>query len=192
MNSREDILSSIRANLSKGFELPMQHIETISYPDKTARFMEISTAVGGEAMLVKEGEDINALLRSTYPHARKIVSNIPEITIANMNPDMVENPQMLDGADLSVVRGQLGVAENGCVWIPQDSKERAEIFICEHLAILLDKNKIVNNMHDAYHDLTFNDYGFGTFISGPSKTADIEQALVIGAHGATSVTVFLI
>ena len=35
-------------------------------------------------------------------------------------------------------------------------------------------------------------YNFGTFISGPSKTADIEQALVIGAQAARGVTVVLV
>ena len=33
---------------------------------------------------------------------------------------------------------------------------------------------------------------WGCFISGPSKTADIEQALVMGAHGARSMTVYLV
>ena len=40
--------------------------------------------------------------------------------------------------------------------------------------------------------LRFEEPGFGLFISGPSKTADIELALVIGAHGARSTMVFLV
>ena len=59
--------------------------------------------------------------------------------------------------------------------------------------IILNKNNIVDNMHQAYsRDEMSRERSFGIFISGPSKTADIEQALVFGAHGARKVTVILI
>ncbi len=47
-------------------------------------------------------------------------------------------------------------------------------------------------MHQAYKLIAERKRNFGLFISGPSKTADIEQCLVIGAQGAMSLTVFLI
>ena len=47
-------------------------------------------------------------------------------------------------------------------------------------------------MHEAYRRIAFNDYGYGTFISGPSKTADIAQVLVMGAQAARSATVLLL
>ena len=83
------------------------------------------------------------------------------------------------------------MAENACIWIPQTMKEKAICFISENLVILLSRHNIVNNMHEAYRRINFNDYGFGTFISGPSKTADIEQSLVYGAQAARGVTIFL-
>ena len=98
----------------------------------------------------------------------------------------------MNGTDIGVVRGCFGVAENACVWIPQQMKEKAVCFISENLVILLDKKQIVNNMHEAYRRIEFNDYGYGTFISGPSKTADIAQVLVMGAQAARSATVLLI
>jgi len=65
-------------------------------------------------------------------------------------------------------------------------------FICQHLAVLLHKNDIVQTMHEAYATIGNNAYGFGLFIAGPSKTADIEQSLVLGAHGPKTMTVFVI
>ena len=100
--------------------------------------------------------------------------------------------QELNGTDVGVVRGELGVAENGCVWVPQQMKERAVCFISECLVIVLRRADIVSNMHEAYASITMNDYGYGCFISGPSKTADIAQALVMGAQAARAVTVVLV
>ena len=47
-------------------------------------------------------------------------------------------------------------------------------------------------MLDAYDLIAERERSFGLFISGPSKTADIEQSLVIGAQAAMSLTVFLV
>ena len=77
------------------------------------------------------------------------------------------------------------------------------MFISENLVILLPKSQIVNNMHEAYQRLSkaknqeqtancFEEYGYGTFISGPSKTADIAQVLVMGAQAARSATILLL
>ncbi|HEX4149284.1 MAG TPA: LUD domain-containing protein, partial [Pirellulales bacterium] len=71
-------------------------------------------------------------------------------------------------------------------------KHRALYFIVQHLTIVLPADQLVDNMHQAYARLSFPGVGFGMFLSGPSKTADIEQSLVIGAHGPRSMNVFLV
>src|SRR6478609_2418506 len=86
----------------------------------------------------------------------------------------------------------IGVDENGSVWVTEDIiVERAIPFICENLVVLVDRNNFLPTMHHAYDYIADKDYGFSTFIAGPSKTADIEQSLVLGAHGPKTMTVFL-
>ena len=192
MSSKEDILNKVKRSITKRYDMPdMNNIDAITFPDTTTQFTEVSKGVGGKATELKEGQDINELIKELYPDAKDIASNLPYIKIATINPDNADDPHELEHIDLAVVQGEIGVAENGCVWIPQNVRQKVVYFIAEYLVIVLDKNNIVNNMHEAYEKIQFNEKGFGIFISGPSKTADIEQALVVGAHGATGVTVIL-
>ena len=170
----------------------LDDIKGITYPDPLAQFITMTENVGGKVVELQKGQDINKLIKELYPEAKEIASNLPEITIATRNPDTIGSPQALNGTDVGVIKGMFGVAENACVWIPQTMVEKAVCFISENLVILLDRNEIVNNMHEAYKRIQFNDYGYGTFISGPSKTADIAQVLVMGAQAARSATVVLI
>ena len=193
MSSKEDILKKYRANVRVKFDMPdLSDIKATTYPDLLLQFMNMTKSVGGNAIEVEKGRDINELIKELYPDAKEIASNLPEITIATRNPDEVGRAHDLNGTDVGIIRGMFGVAENACVWIPQQMKEKAVCFISENLVILLDKKQIVNNMHEAYRRIEFNDYGYGTFISGPSKTADIAQVLVMGAQAARSATVLLI
>ncbi|GHS98803.1 hypothetical protein FACS189421_08040 [Bacteroidia bacterium] len=191
MSSKDEILNNIRQNIKATYDLPEIAIAGIQYSDKVRQFVDTIQSVGGSVAILEPNQNINSCIQSLYPDAKTIASNLPGITIANINPDTVETPYELNGTDLAIIQGELGVAENGCIWIPQNVKEKAIYFVSEHLVILLDKDAIVNNMHEAYNQIQFSPYGFGVFISGPSKTADIEQALVIGAHGAKGVTVVL-
>ena len=193
MSSKEDILKKYRANVREQFDMPdLSDIRGITYPDPLLQFMNMMKNVGGNAIEVEKGRDVNEFIQELYPDAKEIASNLPEITIATRNPDEVGRARDLNGTDVGIVRGAFGVAENACIWIPQTMKEKAVMFISENLVILLQKKQIVNNMHEAYRRISFNEYGYGTFISGPSKTADIAQVLVMGAQAARSATVLLL
>ena len=193
MSSKEDILKKYRANIHEQYDMPdLSDIKAVTYPDPLLQFMNMTKNVGGNAIEVEKGRDVNTIISELYPDAKEIASNLPEITIATRNPDEMGSALDLNGTDIGIIRGMFGVAENACVWIPQQMKEKAVCFISEHLVILLSKSQIVNNMHEAYRRIEFNDYGYGTFISGPSKTADIAQVLVMGAQAARSATVLLL
>ena len=195
MSNKEDILKRYRANVREKYDMPdLSDIKAIVYPDPLVQFIKMTESVGGHVIEVKEGQDINTLVREMYPEAKEIASNLPEVTIATRNPDDVGRARDLNGTDVGIIRGAFGVAENACVWIPQTMKEKAVMFISENLVILLPKSQIVNNMHEAYRRIRFDEQydGYGTFISGPSKTADIAQVLVMGAQAARSATVLLL
>ena len=128
----------------------LSDIKGITYPDPLVQFIKMTESVGGHVIEVKEEQDVNQLVKDLYPDAKEIASNLPEITIATRNPDTVGRARDLNGTDVGIIRGQFGVAENACVWIPQTMKEKAVCFISENLVILLPKSQIVNNMHEAY------------------------------------------
>ena len=195
MSNKEDILKRYRANVREKFDMPdLSDIKAITYPNPLVQFVKMSEMVGGQVIEVDPGRDVNVLIRELFPDAKEIASNLPEITIATRNSDNVGRARDLNGTDVGIIRGQFGVAENACVWIPQTMKEKAVMFISENLVILLPKSQIVNNMHEAYKRIQFDEMydGYGTFISGPSKTADIAQVLVMGAQAARSATILLL
>ena len=206
MTTREDILSKLKVNSDcllnskidkESFELPdLSLLELTTYSDPVEKFIESALKISGaEVVELKSEDNINDIIKQCYPEAKTIGSNL-SIVNAQINPDTIERASDLMKVDVGVVTGCIGVAENGCIWIPQTMKERAILFASENLMIILSKKDIVSNMHEAYkiieaHPEYFDTYGFGTFISGPSKTADIESALVYGAQAARSVTVIL-
>ncbi|MDM1398161.1 LUD domain-containing protein [Myroides odoratimimus] len=191
MSSRDQILNNIRRNTKQVFDKPQMNLSAIEFDDKLTQFIEVSKAVGGDAIILKEGEDINEVIRALYPKAKEIASVVNGIHLTTLDPDSVESPNDLNNVDLAIVEGAFGVCENGCIWLPQQLKHKALYFITQYLVIVLDRSKLVNNMHEGYKLITPSEKGFGVYISGPSKTADIEQALVVGAHGPKGLTVIL-
>ena len=184
---KEDLLNKLRKNTHVQYDKPDMNIQGIQYEDTLLQFIEMTQSSGGHVIEAVNGENWDELVRKAYPEAKVFVSNLSEISIAQKNPDTVLAASDLNGTDVGIVWGEIGVAENGCIWIPQTMKEKAVLFISEYLVIFLDKKNVVNNMHEAYARIDMDPrYNFGTFISGPSKTADIEQALVMGAQAARS------
>ena len=191
MTSKDTILNNLRHNVRETYDKPDLSFAKLEYTDPVDAFIRTATTAAGALVIeMREGDDINELIRHAYPQAKTISSNVPGIN-ADRNPDDVNTPQELDGTDVSVVTGTVGCAENACIWVPQTMKQRAVCFICEYLIIILDRKNIVNNMHEAYSRISMPEMGFGAFISGPSKTADIEQALVYGAQSFCGVTIIL-
>jgi len=168
----------------------------ITYADPERQFAEAFGSVGGKFVRVASLAEVNTELGKfeSYTQACKIASLIPEVGRANVDLAALKDPHELEGLDIAIIAGEFGVAENGAVWVPGSSlgPHRAIFVVTQHLVLVVPAGQIVHNMHQAYDRIRLERPGFGIFISGPSKTADIEQALVIGAHGARSCSLFLV
>lgn len=187
MSARDNILKRVRAAEVVDVEKPKLDFEPIRYDDRVAHFAEMVQIVGGEVVEMQNSlvETIEAL------GVEQIVSPLEELQDRAVNPDIVADVHELGGNYTAVVRGAVGVAENGAVWLPIDGKRKAHLFACQHLIIALNREYIVDTMHDVMEQISLDNLVYGAFVSGPSKTADIEQALVMGAHGAMRATIIL-
>ena len=192
MPARDDILRALRAAQVPKLPLPdAGALPGIHYDDLRDRFAKAVVEAGGRCALVLEGTVASALQQVPgYAEAHKIASLIPGI--GNLDLAAVQDPHELEDVDFCVLPADLGVAENGACWITDHGRaNRAVCFLAQHLVIVVKTGALVHNLHEAYARLELPRRGFSMWLAGPSKTADIEQALVIGAHGARSCTVLV-
>lgn len=195
MSSRDEILSAIRKRLPESASLPDLAGPWIQYPDPIAQFASVLEMIGGRCVRVPSLAAINAELDSlpAYAAAKQTVSTVPGVGTSTVDLNAVVDPHVLEDIDFAILPGQFGVAENAAVWVNEAAvKHRVIYFLCQHLSLVIRAGDVLHNMHEAYERLTFEGPRFGGFIAGPSKTADIEQSLVIGAHGPRSMTIFVV
>ena len=194
--SRDDILAAIRRQQAPETPLPdVAKGPWITFPDPQATFASVLSDVGGKCVTINTIEEADAELERlpAFATARRVYSLVPGIECKNVDPRSIADAHELEDVDFAVLPGRFAVAENAAVWVTDEGlPHRVIYFIAQHVALVVPKREIVHNMHQAYERIHFEAAGFGCFISGPSKTADIEQSLVIGADGARSLTVFLI
>lgn len=156
-------------------------------------FRSALVSIGGEVHTVKSIEETRAIIESKILPGKRTVTPLDSFSSFAEQITEQTNPHSLENVYLAIIKSSLAVAENGAVWVTsRETKVRVLPFICEHLAVIVSKDKIVPTLHEAYTLLEISDHDFGTFIAGPSKTADIEQSLVLGAHGPKSMTVFIL
>lgn len=194
MSSRDKILAAVLQNQPDLVGLPDITFLKGDTVGAQERYITTLTTIGGKVFKVKSIKEIKALIQQHFDANKRVVTTLPELSdIAELNQGEPIDPHTLEDIELSVIRAHFGVSENGSVWVTENLMgQRVLPFICQHLAVVVDAENIVPTMHEAYQCIGDGKTGFGTFIAGPSKTADIEQSLVLGAHGPRSMTVFLL
>ena len=195
MSSRDAILTAVRRQLPQSSPLPPLDGPWITYPDPIAQFASVLETIGGRCIRVgSEGEIAGQLATlPQYASAKQTLSLVPAAGAGTVEIESITDPHQLFDIDFAILPGGVAVAENAAVWVSDAHvKHRVIYFLCQHLALVVQANQVVHNLYEAYERLSVTESPFGGFIAGPSKTADIEQSLVIGAHGARSMTIFIV
>src|SRR5688572_13066657 len=176
MSSREKILSEVLKNQPAAVPLPVLHFKGPEQDD-VQEYMDTFIGIGGKAIKVDNIDSVKVLLREQFGTGKRMITTITGLADTLELYSRQADPHSFEDVELAVIQAHLAVAENGAVWVTEDIMgQRIIPFICQHLAVLVDASAIVPTMHEAYAKIGTGTYGFGAFIAGPSKTADIEQA----------------
>jgi L-lactate dehydrogenase complex protein LldG len=196
MTSRERILEAVKENQPDLRELPnldLFYQNQNTNEENLANFIYTVELIGAKVYQVQDHQQIIDQLKADFElEGKRVVSTVVELNSFADQYNGLDNHELAD-VELMVLPTHFAVAENGACWVNDELyRERLLPFIPQHLAFILKKEHIVPTMHQAYERIADKKYGYGAFIAGPSKTADIEQSLVLGAHGPRSLRVFVI
>ena len=199
MSSREQILNTIRANRPAPVELPDIHAQAfVHYDDPHQQFSSLVETLGGCAVYVNEGQSVMDAVKAHWPDAGqgRVVNLLEDSNVEQSQaPSQAQSqlPHDHQNVDIAIVAGQLAVAENASVWVSNANLDcRSLYFLCQRLVMVVPRERMVHTMRDAYAQIKIEERGFGSFIAGSSRTADIEQSLVMGAHGAMAALVVFV
>lgn len=193
MNSRDKILALVKASQPEFAAIPVVADFEQPFTDNVVKYKTVLESIGGKVHEVNSVDDAISIISAQFKEEKRFVTVDDAFAPVAELYQSGEDVHLLEDVDVAIINTHFAVAENGSVWVTEDLiRERVLPFICQHLVAIVSSNKIVATMHKAYDIIAHTDYGFGTFIAGPSKTADIEQSLVLGAHGPKTMTVFII
>lgn len=193
MTTREKILEAVLQNQPELKPLPDISMFRGDGTNAVQHYMDVFRTIGGVPYLVESYDGIKALINENFDVTKRLVTTVLPLSESIELISDSADPSSYEDVELAIIQAHFAVAENGAIWLTDDIMgQRIIPYICQHLAVVVSAESIVPTLHEAYEIIGKGEYGFGGFIGGPSKTADIEQALVLGAHGPLTMTVFIL
>jgi len=116
-------------------------------------------------------------------HLPVVLSMQPSVRSLNWQPVAEKLTDDYRSPAIGVVEAIAGIAETGTVAIRSIDVPSGMLFLCEELVIILRLERILALQEDLWQTLSPGTDRALHLISGPSRTADVEQTLQVGAHG---------
>lgn len=169
-------------------ELAHAEVYSVARDNWTATLHQVLKARGIGKLLVAEGT----------PHGEVALDELPprgvECSVYDMAIEAWKS-EMFNATPASLTAARAAIAETGTLILWPDALEpRLMSLVPPVHVVLLDTTKIYNTFYEAMTAEGWQD-GLPTnslLISGPSKTADIQQTLAYGAHGPKELIVLLL
>jgi L-lactate dehydrogenase complex protein LldG len=206
ISSKELMLKKIRKALLEKRDIPYLNLEESPVYKKNEELLEVMfaeelTLVSGNFIFCENGIDFveNILELADKFKWRKIYCWEPELQelLGEYGFPFYETDKDFEMAEVGITLCEALVARNGSVMVSNKNAAGRRLSIFPHHHIVIARTgQLVLDLKDAFQ-LIKTKYGndLPTMIStitGPSRTADIEKTLVLGAHGPKELFVFLV
>jgi L-lactate dehydrogenase complex protein LldG len=220
MSAREQILSGIRRGLGRGeladdvkatLDLRLKRRQPHLLPErakgdaaaKRQRFVDMATAVAATVAKVKSMDDVpdavaGYLAGENLPAGFVMAPN-PELESVpwSKRPTLTIKTHWTEGQDMVSVTGAVaGIAETGTLMLASGPTGPTLLnFLPETHVVIMKASQVVGGYEEAWRKLEADRGGVPrtvNFITGPSRTGDIEQKIQMGAHGPRKLHIVLV
>jgi len=206
ISSKELMLKKIRKALLEKRDIPYLNLEDTPVYKKNEEILEVLfaeelTAVAGNFIFCENGMDFieNMLDLADKFKWRKIYCWEPELQelLSEYEFPFYKTDKDFEMAEVGITLCEALIARNGSIMVSNQHAAGRRLSIFPHHHIVIARTgQLVMDLKDAF-ELIKAKYGnqipsMISTITGPSRTADIEKTLVLGAHGPKELFVFLV
>lgn len=200
--AREDIMNKLKSAVhpvpeKPDFEEPIYH--SIDLPLELAFKENLEKVNGFVHLFQSEGELFIALREFLSSYKKEVVfCNEDEISsrLNALGIQFQQSSGLSKDIEVGITGCEFLIAHTGSALVSSAQKGGRQMFVYPPLHIIIaHKNQLVDYLEKAYSGIREkyrnNLPSQITLITGPSRTADIEKTLVLGAHGPRELRVFI-
>lgn len=189
MSARQNILTRIRSASSAGTSHALSRVVANQLPAEEESlvnvFMQRAQSSGASVKHLKNRADLENTLRSLAADTPLAVA---DPRLESMFPDL-EFVHLESGVTLALADG--AIAETGSLCLHSHQSSSRSLFLCEGLVVILKSTAIVAYMEDYFRKQWDETPRAVHLITGPSRTADVEQTIQVGAHGPRTLSILI-